>query len=80
MRYYARVTNRLSDALEALGFATSAERVASLAPRLGIQTTPTTMLRRLRAVPCEFTGTVRVLGVDDYAWRKGKPTGPFWSI
>jgi hypothetical protein len=33
------------------------------------------MRRRLRAVPCEFTGTVRVLGVDDWSIRKGQTYG-----
>ena len=68
---YARLTTRLREALVALGFATSGEVASRLAPRLGMQVTPTTLLRRVRAVPVAPAGKVRVLGVDEFAWKKG---------
>src|SRR5436853_4215842 len=48
---YARLTTRLREALVSLGFATCGEVASQLAPRLGMQVAPTTLLRRLRAVP-----------------------------
>ena len=62
---YARLTTRLREALVALGFATSGEVASRLAPRLGMQVAPTTLLRRARAVALASSGPVRVLGLDD---------------
>ena len=68
---YVRLTTRLREALVALGFATSGEVASRLAPRLGMQVAPTTLLRRVRAIPVASSGKVRVLGVDDFcATRK----------
>lgn len=72
---YARLTNRLRDALVALGLATCGELTTRLAPKLGMRVKPTTILRRLRAVPVSPVGTVRILGVDDFAWKKGQTYG-----
>lgn len=66
---YARLTTRLREALVAIGFATSGEVTSRLAPRLGMQVAPTTLLRRVRAIPVAQAGKVRVLGVDDFAWK-----------
>jgi transposase len=72
---YARLTNRLREALVSLGLATCGEVASRLAPRLGMQVAPTTLLRRVRAVPVARAGRVRVLGVDDFAWKKGQTYG-----
>ena len=72
---YARLTTRLREALVALGLATSGEVASRLAPRLGMQVAPATLLQRLRAVPVAPAGKVRVLGVDDFAWKKGQTYG-----
>src|SRR6266568_9330620 len=72
---YARLTTRLREALIALGLATSGGVASQLAPRLGMQVAPTTLLRRVRAVPVAQAGKVRVLGVDDFAWKKGQTYG-----
>jgi transposase len=72
---YARLTTRLREALVALGFAPCGEVASRLAPRLGMQVAPTTLLRRVRAVPVARAGRVRVLGVDDFAWKKGQTYG-----
>jgi transposase len=72
---YARMTNRLRDALVALGLATSGELTSRLTPELGITVKPTTLLRQVRAVPVAPVGTVRILGVDDFAWKKGQTYG-----
>src|SRR6266699_2271236 len=72
---YARLTSRLREALVALGLATCGEVASRLAPRLGMQVAPSTLLRRVRAVPVARAGKVRVLGVDDFAWKKGQTYG-----
>src|SRR6266487_1281990 len=56
----------LHDALVALGLATCGELTSRLTPKLGMTVKPTTILRRLRAVPFSPVGTVRILGVDDF--------------
>ena len=72
---YARMTNRLRDALVALGLAASAEVSERVAPSLGMLVSASTLLRRLRAVACPPPTSVRILGVDDWAWKKGQTYG-----
>ena len=72
---YARMTNRLRDALVALGLATSAEVSERVAPQLSMLVSAPTLLRRLRAVACPPPKSVRILGVDDWAWKKGQTYG-----
>ncbi len=69
---YARITNRLRDALVALGLATSAEVCTRLAPKLGLQVSAPTLLRSLRTVSCASPTSVRILGIDDWSWKKGQ--------
>ncbi len=69
---YARLTTRLREALVALGLVTCGEVASRLAPRLGMQVAPTTLLRRVRAVPVAQAGKVRVLGVDDFGATRGR--------
>src|SRR5437016_3253387 len=47
---YARMTNRLAEALQTLGFATSGEVGERLAPKFGMCITGPTLLRRMRTV------------------------------
>jgi hypothetical protein len=63
---YARMTNRLRDALVTLGLATSAEVSERLAPSLGMLVSAPTLLRRLRELACPPPKSVRILGVDDW--------------
>src|SRR6266496_1493717 len=72
---YARKTNRLREALVALGLATSAEVSERLAPALGMLVSASTLLRRLREVACPSPLSVRILGVDDWSWKKGQTYG-----
>jgi len=71
----ARMTNRLCEALVTLGLATSAEVSERLAPALGMLISAPTLLRRLRQVICPVPPSVRILGVDDWAWKKGQTYG-----
>jgi transposase len=71
----ARTTVRLQDVLRAIAFALGGEAGARLCGRLRMATSPATLLRLIRsttpppaAVPC-------VLGVDDWAKRKGVSYG-----
>src|SRR6266849_8042709 len=72
---YARITNRLRDALIALGLATSAEVSERLAPSLGMMISAPTLLRSLRTVSCASPASVRILGIDDWSWKKGQIYG-----
>jgi len=72
---YARMTNRLREALVALGLATSAEVSQRVAPSLGMKVSAPTLLRRLGAVACPPPASVRILGVDDWSWKKGQTYG-----
>jgi transposase len=72
---YARMTNRLREALVALGLATSAEVSERLTPALGMLVSASTLLRRLREVACPPPQSVRILGVDDWSWKKGQTYG-----
>jgi transposase len=71
----ARMTKRLRAALQALGLATGGEVSARLAPKLGMQAAPTTFLRCLRVVVSSSTPKVRVLGLDDWAYKRGDTYG-----
>ena len=68
---WARVSNRLLEELKALGLSASAEVSERLAPRLGMQVKAPTLLRYLRTIPSLSDEPVRVLGIDDFAIRRG---------
>lgn len=71
----ARLTNRLREALTELGLVTGGEGGARLAPKLGMQVRPTTLLRRVRTLPSVEVKSVRVLGLDDWAYKRGQHYG-----
>src|SRR5215470_6672604 len=68
---WARVSNRLLEELKALGLSASAEVNERLAPRLGMRVKAPTLLRYLRAIPRPDDAPVRMLGIDDFAMRRG---------
>ena len=72
---YARMTNRLSEALQTLGFATCGELGERVAPKLGIHTSGPTLLRRMRTRSYTPPESVHILGIDDWAWKKGQTYG-----
>jgi len=71
----ARMTNRLRAALQALGLATGGEVSARLAPKLGMRAASTTFLRCLRVGFSSSTPKVRVVGLDDWAYKRGDTYG-----
>jgi transposase len=75
MQSYARMTNRLSEALQTLGFATCGEVGERLTPKLGMQISGPTLLRRMRTRSCPAPSSVRILGIDDWCWKKGATYG-----
>jgi transposase len=72
---WARRTTRLSQLLNAFGIALGGEAGARLMARVGLRTSPTTLLRLLRATPVPDASTPLVLGVDEWAWRRGQRYG-----
>jgi len=72
---WARVSNRLLEELKALGLAASAQVKERLAPRLGMKVKAPTLLRYLRAIPPPAKTSVRVLGIDDFAMKRGDGYG-----
>src|SRR5712692_1066177 len=72
---WARVTVRLRQALEAVGIATCGEVGTRLAEQLALPTSPTTLLRRIMALPTDPVGSVKQLGVDDFSFRRGRTYG-----
>jgi transposase len=69
---YARRTRRLSDALRLMGFALGGEAGARTAAQLGMRTSPDTLLRTVRGSTGAGTVTPRVLGVDDWSYKRGQ--------
>jgi len=72
---YARMTNRLSEVLQTLGFATCGELGERFAPKLGMQVSGPTLLRRMRTYSYTPPASVPILGIDDWAWKKGATYG-----
>jgi transposase len=72
---WARMTTRLSQMLQALGLATCGELGARLSGHLGIYASPTTLLRRVMALPTAPAGPVSTLGIDDWSFRRGRKFG-----
>ena len=67
---YARMTSRLIALVQALGLGAGGQLGTRLADRVGIASTPPTLLRHLMQLPAPVARAVRVLGLDDFAWKK----------
>jgi len=73
---YGRQTNRHGEALQRIGYALGGEAGFHLAAELGLDSSPDTILRMLKRRAGPVGGSqVKVLGVDDWAWKKGQRYG-----
>ena len=68
-------TTRLTSVLEAVVLEVAAEAGARITQHLHMPTSADTMLRVMRQISDEPVQTPRVLGVDDWAFKKGKNYG-----
>lgn len=75
LKPYARCTNRLRQQQQELAFTVGGEAGARLLRVMKMPISPDTILRLIRKVPEVAVKTPRVLGVDDWASRKGQTYG-----
>src|ERR1700704_321220 len=76
-RPYGRQTERTSELIRAVGYVTGGLPGQRLLTRLSVATSDDTVLRRVRQEPAEAPSgfPVQNLGVDDWAWLKGREFG-----
>lgn len=72
---HAQRTLRFTRALRTLGFALGGEAGARVATQLQLPTSGATLLRVVRASPTVPFPAPKVVGVDDFAFRKGRTYG-----
>jgi transposase len=72
---YARTTTRLSLSQTDTGLALGGSAGARHLARQGLPGSRSTLLRRVRALPDPEGSEPHVVGVDDWAWRKGHRYG-----
>jgi transposase len=73
--FYGRRTHRLSRTLRAVGLAVGAEVGARIGRDFGVQVSGDTLLRVLRQTPSPAYPEPLVVGIDDWAFKKGSRYG-----
>jgi transposase len=73
--FYSRRTIDLEALLQILAFEMSAESVRRVCAGLKISVSPDSVLRLIRKQPAQKEPQVRVLGIDDWAIKKGQTYG-----
>jgi transposase len=72
---YARRTLRLTNRLRAIAFATTGQGGARLAHEMAMPISPSTLLRLMHASPPTPRPEPQAVGLDDWAWKKGRTYG-----
>lgn len=72
---HSRHTPLLREVLTQIGLAPAGRAGARLASAVGLTAGKNTLLRLVRALPEPEIGKVEILGVDDFAFRKGRHYG-----
>ena len=72
---YARRTPLLRGVLEKIALALGGRPGARMTHLLAVEVSRTTLLRLVRALPVPEAGMLPVVGVDDFAFRKGNTYG-----
>jgi transposase len=67
----ARTTTRLTTLLQAIAFALGGEAGSRLAQQVGVHVSPATLINLIRRAPLPVHTSPQILGVDDWAQRKG---------
>ncbi len=71
----SRLTTRLRSLIQAIGLAFNGNGGVRLGEQIGFHLSRMTLVRSLHRLPPPQDESVRVVGIDDFAWKKGKRYG-----
>ena len=69
------MTDRLIKALQSAGVITNGADATQIASSFSVPTTAKTIIRRVLQLPLPSEGSVRKVGIDEWAWKKGQHYG-----